>query len=233
MGVDGCSWSSNFLPIDPIQQRGLFAVWFSVGTLNMGSVLAGQVTNAASGATVQLLNPNGVQLVTQTHFKRAADKRFGEPEELIEDNWEYCRGLKGIWSPCTNDYDEKFGKTFVRAAVATGVWTHGGGVTSPAGTAKLVNGNDMHSDLCPPVTCERADVNRLHIYHFRSPSMEDAAKKSKDWAELQSALFTEDGQTDEMYEQATFFFNQIRDISMARFGKQLMRQVSELLTTTP
>ena len=116
---------------------------------------------------MQLLNPNGVQLVTQTHFKRAADKRFGEPEELIEDSWEYCRNLKGIWSPCTNDYDEKFGKTFVRAAVSTGVWTHGGGVVTPEGKAKLVNGNDMHTDLCPPVICERADVNRLHIYHFR------------------------------------------------------------------
>ena len=63
--------------------------------------------------------------------------------------------------------------------------------------------------------------------------MEDAAKKSKEWAELQSAIFTDDGQSDEMYEQATFFFNQVRDLSMARFGKRLARRVSELLTVAP
>ena len=65
--------------------------------------------------------------------------------------------------------------------------------------------------------------------HCRSPSMEDAAKKSQEWAELQSAIFTDDDYTDQTYEEATFFFNQIRDVSMARFGKELRQRVSELM----
>ena len=44
-----------------------------------------QVALADGGSEVQLLNPNGLQLLTQTHLHRAPDKRLGEPEELLKD----------------------------------------------------------------------------------------------------------------------------------------------------
>ena len=44
-----------------------------------------------SETAIQLVNPAGLQLVTQTHFMRAADRRFGEPEDLMAESLEYCR----------------------------------------------------------------------------------------------------------------------------------------------
>ena len=43
------------------------------------------------GRTIKFVNPAGLQLVTQSHFMRAADRRFGEPEDLVEESLEYCR----------------------------------------------------------------------------------------------------------------------------------------------
>ena len=34
---------------------------------------------------------------------------------------------------------------------------------------------------CAPPVCNRSDPAALHIYHFRSPSLEDAVKKNMDW----------------------------------------------------
>ncbi len=44
-----------------------------------------QVARADGSAEVQLLNPNGLQLLTASHIHRAPDKRFGEPEELLKE----------------------------------------------------------------------------------------------------------------------------------------------------
>lgn len=44
-----------------------------------------------TGSEIELINPAGLQLVTQTHFRRAADRRFGEPEDLVAESLEYCR----------------------------------------------------------------------------------------------------------------------------------------------
>ncbi len=44
-----------------------------------------------TGTQIQLVNPAGLQLVTQSHFMRAADRRFGEPEDLVAESLEYCR----------------------------------------------------------------------------------------------------------------------------------------------
>ena len=34
---------------------------------------------------------------------------------------------------------------------------------------------------CAPPTCSRSDPAALHIYHFRSPSVDDDVKKIQDW----------------------------------------------------
>lgn len=74
---------------------------------------------------------------------------------------------------------------------------------------------------------------KLHIYHFRSPSIEDALKKIVDWnyweikegeEELMGIM------SDESYEKATWFFNQVKDISMTRFGPALRERMAPLLS---
>ena len=48
-------------------------------------LMLGQVALADGGSQVELVNPNGLQLLTRSHQHRAPDKRFGEPEELLKD----------------------------------------------------------------------------------------------------------------------------------------------------
>ncbi len=102
-----------------------------------------QVPDHGDGHTVELTNPNGLQLLTQTHFWRAPDKRFGEPEEILEDVNADCSKWKreiGPESPCTNDFDGRFGKTFIRSAHARAVWTHGGALDETFDNAQLTHG---------------------------------------------------------------------------------------------
>lgn len=129
-----------------------------------------QVPDIGSGHSVELINPNGVQLLTTSHIHRAPDARLGEPEQLLKDSNADCvKWAKeiGEWSPCTNDYDNKFGKTFLRTAHARSVWTHGGALGGEFGKVILRNGADLHTADCPSPTCEQADSRLLHIYHFR------------------------------------------------------------------
>ncbi len=49
------------------------------------AMLWGQVALADGSSDVHLVNPNGLQLLTQSHLHRAPDKRLGEPEELLKD----------------------------------------------------------------------------------------------------------------------------------------------------
>ena len=92
---------------------------------------------------VLLSNPNGLQLVTQTHFWRAPDKRFGEPEEILGDANTDCTKWRleiGPESPCTNDFDGRYGKTFLRSAHARALWTHGGTLNGEFAIFQLTHG---------------------------------------------------------------------------------------------
>ena len=112
-----------------------------------------------------------IQLLTTSHIHLAPDARLGEPEQLLKDSNADCvKWAKeiGEWSPCTNDYDNKFGKTFLRTAHARGVWTHGGALGGEFAKVILRNGADLHTADCPSPTCEQAESRLLHIYHFRS-----------------------------------------------------------------
>lgn len=91
----------------------------------------------------------------------------------------------------------------------------------------------MHTDACPAPTCEVANVDKLHIYHFRSPSIEDALKKIVDWKYRETKEGEEELMSDENYEAATWFFNQVRDISMTRFGPALQERMAPLLSPSP
>ena len=127
--------------------------------------------DSGNGLTVELSNPNGLQLLTQSHFMRAPDKRFAEPEEILEDSNADCARWKqeiGPESPCTNDFDGRFGKAFIRSAHARAVWTHGGALGGGFANVQLTHGAYMHTEACPSPICEPADVNKLHIYHYRS-----------------------------------------------------------------
>ncbi|KAK9837990.1 hypothetical protein WJX74_009132 [Apatococcus lobatus] len=187
------------------------------------------------GQTIKLVNPAGLQLVTQSHFMRAADRRFGEPEDLVENSLEYCRSQRTTatrLSPCTNDGEMRHGKTWVRASTGQGLWTHGGSVQVDRGSGlewfQIGDGMHMNTSECPSPICERADPWRLHIYHYRSPSMEDELKKSADWA-----LQTDEGffswLTDEQYTETTQYLNTIRDVAMMQFGARLEQRVAALL----
>lgn len=65
-----------------------------------------------------------------------------------------------------------------------GLWTHGGSIKSPdVGWAQIGDGSHV-GDVpggCALPTCNRSDPAVLHIYHFRSPSIDDDIKKNKDW----------------------------------------------------
>ena len=91
----------------------------------------------------------------------------------------------------------------------------------------------MHTDACPAPVCEVANVDKLHIYHFRSPSIEDAFKKIVDWKYRETQEGEEELMSDEGYEAATWFFNQVRDISMTRFGPALRERIAPLLSFPP
>lgn len=129
-----------------------------------------QIPDIGSGHSVELINPNGIQLLTTSHIHRAPDARLGEPEQLLKDSNGDCMKWAqeiGEWSPCTNDYDNKFGKTFLRTQHARSVWTHGGALGGVFSKIILRNGADLHTADCPSPTCEQADSRLLHIYHFR------------------------------------------------------------------
>ncbi|KAK9835115.1 hypothetical protein WJX84_009445, partial [Apatococcus fuscideae] len=138
---------------------------------------------------VQLTNLAGVQLLTDTHIMRAPDSRWAEPEEIIHASLAVCQGPPK--SKCTNDNNGLHGKTFVRSSLAHGLWTHGGSVKGDFGphradewgfrVVSLGNGGAMHTDDCPAPICQPSGIAKLHIYHMRSPSIEDAAKKNADW----------------------------------------------------
>ena len=136
-------------------------------------------------------------------------------------------------SPCTNDYNGRYGKAFVRTRHAVSVWTHGGGVRGPFGEGSMFNGQDVDTERCPVPICMRADPYRLHIYHLRSPSVADAVKKDLDEGKSTPAEGQERmQQSDEDYDSETWFFNQIRDVSLAKFESQLTEQI-RLLQSWP
>ena len=205
-----------------------------------------QVTDS-TGVSVELRNPNGVQLLVDTHVHRAPDQRFMEPEKILRQANEFCRGYDeslGEWSPCTNDYDGKFGKAFIRTDKAMSVWTHGGNVRLPFSSGNLPytdiglsNGGDLDSGACPSPICERSDPFKLHIYHFRSPSMADSTKKNVEMADLGASESAEAMQeqlqkSDAEYAAETWFFNQVRDISLAMYAGPLRERIAPLLSTS-
>ncbi|KAK9843893.1 hypothetical protein WJX84_001081 [Apatococcus fuscideae] len=191
-----------------------------------------EVANPGVGHSVQLTNPNGMeQLLTQTHVHRAPDKRFGEPEELLKDSNERCRTWKaehGRMSPCTNDNENVVGKTFIRGSTAEGIWTHGGSVKVNGEWIQLDNGMDMHTDKCPAPICERSDPFMLHVYHYRNPSIEDMTKKNIDWHWVDDPTVK-----DNQFLEDTWFFNQVRDVSLERFGDALRARIAPLMTASP
>ena len=90
---------------------------------------------------------------------------------------------------------------------------------------QLDNGEDMHTDKCPAPTCDRSDPHTLHVYHFRNPSLEDMTKKNVDWDwagnhEVSDAQARHD----------TWFFDQVRDVSMERFREGLRARIAPLMT---
>ncbi|KAK9848572.1 hypothetical protein WJX84_010906 [Apatococcus fuscideae] len=194
-----------------------------------------EVKDSGGNVSVKLTNPHGVQLVTQTHFHRAPDKRFTEPEELLKESNEKCARWKkqvGRLSPCMNDADEIYGKTFIRAAYAEGLWTHGGSVKlEDFSWHQIGDGRHIGDEpgSCAPPICDRSDPATLHIYHFRSPSLDDDIKKNQDWH--WNANPEEDFAMDgEVYDKATWFFNIIWDASLLRFGDALRERVALLLS---
>lgn len=93
----------------------------------------------------------------------------------------------------------------------------------------LGNGGSMHTDDCPAPICQPSGIDKLHIYHMRSPSIEDAAKKNADWH------WTNDPAADaaisvQRYEQETAFYNQIRDVALVRFAPALRERIQPLLS---
>ena len=63
--------------------------------------MAWQVKDSGGNVSVKLTNPHGVQLVTQTHFHRAPDKRFTEPEELLKERYDcFMARLNTQKCPC-------------------------------------------------------------------------------------------------------------------------------------
>ena len=197
------------------------------------------------GYTVQLQNPNGVQLLVSTHIHRAPDQRFNEPEAIIRQANEYCHRYDdalGEWSPCTNDYDGKFGKAFIRTDKAMSVWTHGGNVrlpfsdgTLPYTDIALSNGADLESGACPQPICDRSDPFKLHIYHFRAPSMADSMKKNVEMDGLDAdkvakAIHEQQEKSDATYEAETWFFNQIRDMSLVKYAEPLRERLAPFLS---
>ncbi|KAK9852595.1 hypothetical protein WJX84_004435 [Apatococcus fuscideae] len=193
-----------------------------------------EVTEAGTGHTVELLNPNGVQLLATSHIHRAPDSRLGEPEQVLKDSNADCVKWAteiGEWSPCTNDYDNKFGKTFMRMSHAKSVWTHGGSLGGDFPDIILRNGADLHTADCPSPICEQADSRLLHIYHFRAPSLADLVKKDVE----EFGISQEDADkrfltTDAAYEDSTWIFNQIRDVALVAFGEPLQQRIAPLLT---
>lgn len=197
------------------------------------------------GHSVKLVNPNGIQLLVSSHIHRAADQRFNEPEEILKQSNERCQLWAkelGEWSPCTNDYSGKFGKTFVRTRNAMSVWTHGGNVRLPYSSGDLPytdigmnNGGDLDSGVCPSPICARADPSQLHIYHYRAPSMADSTKKNAemedvDGAALDKATAEQLAKSDALYEEETWFFNQIRDVSLVKYAEALRERIAPLLS---
>ena len=74
---------------------------------------------------------------------RAPDKRFGEPEEILAAVNPDCRRWQeeiGPESPCTNDFQGRFGKTFLRSAHARALWTHGGALGADLNDISLTHG---------------------------------------------------------------------------------------------
>ncbi len=201
--------------------------------------------NNEAGASVELRNPNGVQLLVDTHIHRAPDQRFNEPEIILRQANEYCRNYDetlGEWSPCTNDYDGKFGKAFIRVDKAMSVWTHGGNVRLPYSDGNLPytdialsNGGDLDSGACPQPICERSDPFKIHIYHFRAPSMADSSKKNVEMEglnadEVARTMHEQLQKSDAAYDAETWFFNQIRDISLMKYAAPLRERIAPLLS---
>ncbi|KAK9820746.1 hypothetical protein WJX74_009462 [Apatococcus lobatus] len=192
-----------------------------------------QQVNGTGDHSVELSNPKGIQLLTSSHIHRAPDQRFGEPEQFLRDSNQRCREWQGEDSPCTNDYNGRYGKAFVRTQHAVSVWTHGGGVRGAFGEGSMFNGQDVGTERCPVPICMKADPYKLHIYHLRSPSIADVAKKDLDEGisspeEAQSRMV----QSDEDYDKETWFFNQIRDVSLVKYEAQLRERIQSLFTQT-
>ena len=120
------------------------------------------------------------------------------------------------------------------ALTMQGMWTHGGSVHGDFGWAQADDGTSLASDIfpeskCPGHICARSNPTDLHIYHYRSPSLEDDIKKAADWHWKEHP---EDGlqATDEEYATGTWFFNQMRDVSLLQFSDALRERMLPLLT---
>ncbi len=87
----------------------------------------------------------------------------------------------------------------------------------------------MHTDDCPAPICQPSGVANMHIYHMRSPSIEDAAKKNADWHWTDS--FAADmAISTEQYFEDTAFYNQIRDVALVRLAPALRDRIRPLLS---
>ena len=105
-----------------------------------------------------------------------------------------------------------------------------------SGQVQADDGTSFESDIfpdakCPSPTCARGDPTDIHIYHFRSPSMEDDVKKMQDWHwkdHPEEALDI----SDDAYHASTMFFNLVRDVSLLQFSDALSERIMRLLSSS-
>ncbi|KAK9855807.1 hypothetical protein WJX84_002375 [Apatococcus fuscideae] len=139
--------------------------------------------NSSQGQSVELTNPNGVQLLTAHHVHRAPENRFGEPEAILRDSNARCRewqASQGELSPCTNDYNGRYGKAFVRTKHAVSVWTHGGGVRGNFGEASMFDGSDgIASALSDSVVSASRVLIPRRQSNANNPNLASALEKSQ------------------------------------------------------
>lgn len=119
--------------------------------------------------------------------------------------------------------------------VIQGLWTHGGSVFGDYGWVQADDGTSLASDIfpgpnkCPAPICARSNPTDIHIYHYRSPSIEDDVKKSVDWRWKEHPE-EELHVSDDDYAASTWFYNQMRDVSLFQFAEALQARMLPLLT---
>ena len=124
--------------------------------------------------------------------------------------------------------------TSPRPCMLQGLWTHGGSIEGEFGSFQADDGTSFESDIfhevkCPRPTCARGNPTDIHIYHFRSPSLEDDIKKAEDWHWKEHP---EEGLqiSDDDYDAGTWFYNLVRDVSLLQFSDALSARILPLLS---